>query len=125
MANKERNKRSARKARAAEREERAAAAEAVATDSTSAKKSEKADITAKAPAKKSAEKQAKVGVFSRMRNYLSDVRTEMHRVVWPSREELKSYSLAVIAMLVVFGVAIWLIDTGVTATLVGYSGLRG
>ena len=48
----------------------------------------------------------------------------MHRVTWPSKAELKNYSIAVIVMLVVFGVAVWLVDTGVVAILVGYSGLR-
>lgn len=43
----------------------------------------------------------------------------------PPRAELKNYTVAVIVMLVVFGVAVWLVDTGVVAALVGYSGLRG
>jgi len=49
----------------------------------------------------------------------------MHRVTWPSKEELKSYSVAVIVMLIVFGVLIWLVDTGIVAALVGFTGLRG
>ena len=49
----------------------------------------------------------------------------MRRVTWPSKEELRSYSVAVIVMLVVFGVLIWLVDTGIVAALVGFTGLRG
>jgi len=49
----------------------------------------------------------------------------MHRVVWPDRNELKSYSVAVILMLIVFGVCVWLVDTGFVAVLVGFTGLRG
>ena len=49
----------------------------------------------------------------------------MKRVTWPSKADLKNYSVAVIAMLIVFGVAVWLVDTGVVSLLVGYSGLRG
>ena len=49
----------------------------------------------------------------------------MRRVVWPSKEELKSYSIAIVVMLVVFGIVIWLVDTGIAAALVGYTGLRG
>ena len=49
----------------------------------------------------------------------------MGRVTWPSKSELKNYSVAVIAMLVVFGVAVWLVDTGVVAALIGFTGLRG
>ena len=59
-----------------------------------------------------------------MRGWFADVKAEMHRVTWPSKAELKNYSIAVIVMLVVFGVAVWLVDTGVVAILVGYSGLR-
>ena len=49
----------------------------------------------------------------------------MRRVVWPSPEELKSYSVAIVAMLIVFGIVIWLVDSGIVAALVGYTGLRG
>ena len=49
----------------------------------------------------------------------------MHRVTWPSRTELTNYSVAVVAMLIAFGVAVWLVDTGVVAGLVGFTGLRG
>ena len=63
-------------------------------------------------------------VFKRLRNYLGAVRSEMRRVVWPSKAELKSYSVAIIAMLIVFGVIIWLVDSGIVAALVGFTGLR-
>ena len=49
----------------------------------------------------------------------------MRRVVWPSKGELKSYSVAIVAMLIVFGVVIWLLDSGIVAALIGYTGLRG
>ena len=47
----------------------------------------------------------------------------MKRVVWPSRSELRDYSIGVICMLIVFGVAVWLVDTGLVAVLVAFSGL--
>lgn len=127
MANKDRNKRSVRKARAEERArvEAAHAASAPAADSSSkpAKAPAKAEKkTEKKPAKKS---DKKPGIFRRFFNYLGDVRSEMKRVVWPSKDELKSYSVAIIAMLIVFGVIIWLVDSGIVAALVGYTGLRG
>ncbi len=118
MANKDRQKRSARKARAAERKE---LEEKRAVSMPDAPKK-----AAPAQAKKDAKKDAKKGgFFSGIKNWFSEVKTEMHRVSWPSKSELKNYSVAVIAMLVVFGVAVWLVDTGVVAALVGYSGLRG
>ena len=127
MANKDRNKRSARKARAEERArvEAAHAASAPAADSSPkpSKAPAKAEKkTEKKPAKKS---DKKPGIFRRFFNYLGDVRSEMKRVVWPSKDELKSYSVAIIAMLIVFGVIIWLVDSGIVAVLVGYTGLRG
>lgn len=127
MANKDRNKRSARRARAEERArvEAAHAASAPAADSSPkpSKAPAKAEKkTEKKPAKKS---DKKPGIFRRFFNYLGDVRSEMKRVVWPSKDELKSYSVAIIAMLIVFGVIIWLVDSGIVAALVGYTGLRG
>ena len=122
MANKERNKRSARKARAEERVQKAEAqvAAGAAPDVESALA--KAD-SAKASAKPAAPK--KVGFFGRIKNYLVDVRTELKRVTWPGREERDSYTVAVLIMLVIFGVAIWAVDTGIVAILVGFTGLRG
>lgn len=120
MANKDRQKRSARKARAAERkelEERRAAS--VPADE------KKAKAVAKAEAKKAEVKKAEGKKPGKVRAWFGDVKSEMKRVTWPSKADLKNYSVAVIAMLIVFGVAVWLVDTGVVSLLVGYSGLRG
>lgn len=122
MANKDRNKRSARKARAEERAKREAQLAAQPASSSNAAQA-KADTKAKAS--KKAEKDKKPGFFRRIRNWFGDVRTEMHKVVWPSKEELKSYTVAIIAMLIVFGVVIWLVDTGIVAIIAGFTGLRG
>ena len=125
MANKDRNKRSVRKARAEERARVEAAQAASVVSSGSAAKAEKK--AEKKPEKKVEKKKAdkKPGIFRRLLNYLGDVKSEMRRVVWPSKEELKSYSVAIIAMLIVFGIVIWLVDSGIVAALVGYTGLRG
>lgn len=120
MPNKDRQKRSVRQARAREREALEAAQAAAAGPATSSKRG---SVPAKSEAKKPAK--AKEGFFARARTYLREVRTEMHRVVWPSRTELKNYSIAVIAMLLVAGIAIWLVDTGFVAILLGLTGLRG
>lgn len=130
MANKDRNKRSARKARAEERARvEAAQAASAGSQAASPKPGRAAAVAEKKsepkPEKKEKKPEKKPGVFRRLRNYLGDVRSEMRRVVWPSKEELKSYSVAIVAMLVVFGVVIWLVDSGIVAALVGYTGLRG
>jgi len=126
MAKKDRNKRSGRKARAAERE-RVAAEQAAASGAGS--QEEKSSISPFK--KKSVEKQGSKEVKEtkeRKRGgligYLHDVKVEMQRVTWPSRKELKDYSIAVIASLIVAGVAVWLVDTGVVALLVALASLR-
>ncbi|MGQ5426279.1 preprotein translocase subunit SecE [Thermophilibacter sp. ZX-H3] len=129
MANKDRNKRSVRKARAEERArvEAAQAASAQGSAGSDGKKPAKEVVKAeKKPAKKDEKKSdKKPGLFRRLRNYLGDVRSEMRRVVWPSRDELMSCSVAIIAMLIVFGIVIWLVDSGIVAALIGFTGLRG
>ena len=127
MANKDRNKRSARKARAEERARVEAAQAASAGSQAASPKPGRAAAVAEKKSEPKPEKkpEKKPGVFRRLCNYLGDVRSEMRRVVWPSKEELKSYSVAIVAMLIVFGVVIWLVDSGIVAALVGYTGLRG
>lgn len=129
MAKKERQKRSARKARQKERAEREElqAAQA-AKESPAGSKGSKLAASSKAQAPKKADKgksNKKPGPFARIKNYFRAVRTELHRVVWPGKQELRDYSVAVIAMLIIFGVVVWLVDTGVLALLAGYTGLRG
>lgn len=119
MANKDRNKRSARKARAAERA-RVEAVQADAAPSTQQPSKAQSQSAAK-PAKK----EKKNGFFSRVASWFGDVRTEMKRVVWPSRPELKNYSVGVIISLVVFGVVIWLVDMGLVGLLSLFANLRG
>ena len=122
MANKDRNKRSARQARQRERAEREAqlAAQEAANGSKKTKK-----VAAKAPVKVQSSSAKSDGIIARTRGYFSDVRGEMRRVTWPGRTELTNYSVAVVAMLIVFGVAVWLVDTGFVAGLVAFTGLRG
>lgn len=126
MANKDRNKRSARKARAEERA-RVEAATAASNSASASKEGSKSAAKAKAEDKKKSEKkdEKNPGLIKRARSYFGDVRSEMRRVVWPSRDELKSYAIAIIFMLIVFGVVIWLVDSGIVAALIGYTGLRG
>ena len=121
MPNKDRNKRSVRQQRQRERAER----DALVADSTAKANGKKAVAkdSKKAPVKVSTNKPT--GLVGRTKQYLSDVRAEMRRVTWPSKTELTNYSVAVIAMLIVFGVAVWLVDTGFVAGLVALTSLRG
>ncbi|WP_085829975.1 preprotein translocase subunit SecE [Collinsella vaginalis] len=75
--------------------------------------------------KKPAKKGGKPGILARVRGYVSSVRSEMRRVVWPTRKELINYSIAVVASLVVVGIVIALFDVIISQGLVLFSGLRG
>ena len=124
MANKERNKRSARQARQRERAEREAMVAAQASNANSKGKKAASQTAKKAPVKVQSTSGG-TGLIGRARSYVSAVRAEMRRVTWPGRPELTNYSVAVVAMLIVFGVAVWLIDTGFVAALVAFTSLRG
>ena len=116
MAKKERNRRSARQARSQQRAE----VEALQTSSEDKSKAAPVKAEAKAPVK-----QGKPGLFARIGNYFSAVRSEMKRVVWPSATELRQFTFGTIVILIVFGVAVWLVDTGIVAILAALTGLRG
>lgn len=51
------------------------------------------------------------------RDYFKGVRTEMKKVVWPTKKELVSYTSVVILTCAVFALGFWIIDTGVLAAL--------
>lgn len=128
MAKKDRQKRSARQARQKKRAE-LEAAHAVSghadKDQSDGKTSLSKKSDAKASKKSKGKGKDKGKKKGRIRTYFRDVRTEMHQVVWPSRPELRNYTVAVVVMLIVFGVCVWLVDTGFVTALVALAGLRG
>ena len=104
-------------------------AEAIQTAPASKVEPKKADLK-KADSKKSDKKAAKAkdakpGIIARSKKYISSVRSEMKRVVWPSKKELVNYSIAVIVSLIVVGVVIAGLDALISGGLVVFSGLRG
>jgi len=66
----------------------------------------------------------KPNVFARLSRYLSDVRAEMRRVVWPSRSEVINSSGIVMVTLVIFIIMISLYDQ-ISVFLVGILGNIG
>lgn len=62
-------------------------------------------------AKEKAKKKASFGEF------FKGVKTEMKKVVWPTRKEVVSYTGIVIMTCAIFALGFWLIDTGVLAAL--------
>ncbi len=55
-------------------------------------------------------KPAKPSLWQRLKAYFKGVKVEIQRVVWPTRPELVSASLIVVAALVFFGVLIAIVD---------------
>lgn len=78
--------------------------------------------TKPAKAKKSDKKS---GLIARGKAYMASVRSEMKRVVWPSKSELVNYTVAVCASLIVVGVVIAVLDLVIGEGLVLFAGLRG
>ena len=49
--------------------------------------------------------------------YLKNVRLEMRKVVWPTKQELWQYAALVVVACAFFAIAFWAIDTGFLAVL--------
>ncbi len=62
-------------------------------------------------------KAGKPNIFARFMGYLRDVRTEMRRVVWPSRPEVMNLSVVVITTLLIFVVMVFVFDWVVIRTI--------
>jgi preprotein translocase subunit SecE len=52
------------------------------------------------------------------RSYLGDIRSEMKRVTWPSRERVQSTTLVVIVSVFIFAAYFKVVDTILTKTVV-------
>lgn len=51
------------------------------------------------------------------REYFKGIKTETKKVVWPTRQELVSYTGVVLLTSVAFSVGIWLVDSAFLAAL--------
>lgn len=58
-----------------------------------------------------------MGKVSQFKQYLSDVRGELRKVVWPTRQETTSTTIVVIAMVILVSLFLWMIDA-ILASLV-------
>ncbi len=58
-----------------------------------------------------------------MKEYFSGIKTEMKKVIWPTRKELTSYTVVVIATCTFFALAFWGINSGVLVMLKGILGI--
>lgn len=54
--------------------------------------------------------QKKPSVFKRFAKFAKEVRSELKKVIWPSRSQLITYTLTVIVVCLLVGAVIWLFD---------------
>jgi len=50
-------------------------------------------------------------------DYFRGVKTEIKKVIWPTKKELGSYTVVVVLTCTFFAVGFWIVDTGVLAAL--------
>jgi preprotein translocase subunit SecE len=60
-----------------------------------------------------------LGWFGRGRRFLTEVRSELSRVTWPSRREVWATTIVVILTSLVFGLYLYAVDLGLSS-LVGW-----
>lgn len=58
-----------------------------------------------------------------IREYFRGIKTEVKKVVWPTRKELGAYTVVVILTCSFFALGFWAIDSGVLAMLKGILGI--
>ncbi len=73
---------------------------------------------------KKKEKAKNLSLWRRFVRVLSNIKSEMKRVSWPTRKELRNYTIAVIVLLIIFGLIVWAIDLGVVKGLVKFDDIR-
>ncbi len=56
-------------------------------------------------------------MVEKLRNYLKGVRNEVNRVSWPTRQEIISFTVLVLILVVVLTLYIWGVDRVVEAIL--------
>ncbi len=67
----------------------------------------------------------KPNLFARLSRYLTDVRAELRRVVWPTRNEVINSSGIVITTLIIFIILIFIYDQVSVVVVRFLSGLGG
>jgi preprotein translocase subunit SecE len=57
---------------------------------------------------------ARPGPLQMLREYVKDVRVEMTKVSWPTREELRQHTLVVVVMVILVAIFIGIADRGLS-----------
>jgi len=93
---------------------------------TAPAKSGKSAKEAKKKAKKAPKKgpQKKPNIFKRFFNYIRNVRLEIKRTTWPTRNEVLNMTIIVIVALLFFGVLIFIVDQIMVVVVDAISSLK-
>ena len=67
----------------------------------------------------------RVGVVAGVTNYVRDVRVEMNKVSWPTRNELRDSTFVVIVMVFIISIFIGIVDRGLSYTFEALVKLAG
>ena len=81
---------------------------------SSAKAKKRASPQAPKPGKSSGKAEPKLGPIKWLRRYLREVAAEFRKIVFPSRDEVRNYSIIVLVFLVVTIAFIGLLDFGLS-----------
>ena len=73
--------------------------------------------------KEQAKNSKKAAQKGSIKEYFKGIKLEMNKVVWPTKKELGSFTVVVLATCAVFALGFWLIDTGVLAALKAVLGI--
>jgi len=52
----------------------------------------------------------KINIIKRIRNYLSEIKGELKKVTWPTKNDVQKTTIAVLVLSVIFGVYLQLVD---------------
>jgi preprotein translocase subunit SecE len=58
------------------------------------------------------------GWYGRGRRFLTEARSELSRVTWPTRAEVTGTTIVVILTSMLFGLYLWLVDLGLSYLMV-------
>ena len=89
------------------------------------KSADASDKPAQTQDKAAIDKNKTPSIFKRCIGFFKDVRSELKRVTWPTREDVLRWSAVVVIALLFFGIYVVILDGIVTQILVGISGLSG
>ena len=59
-----------------------------------------------------------------LKEYFKGVKLEMKKVIWPTKQELGSYTVVVLVTCLAFALAFWAIDSGFLAILKALLGIN-